>query len=107
MIRLERVSKRYGKFEAVRELDLEIKRGELFGAAGHAILNAITSHVEEKAADTTATNGEGAAGDEDAPADDTATGGVGAGAAVGDGADVGVTDVATAGDIATAGTDGS
>ena len=27
------------------------KRGELFGAAGHAILNAITSHVEEKAAD--------------------------------------------------------
>jgi limonene 1,2-monooxygenase len=25
------------------------KRGELFGAAGHAILNAITSHVEEKA----------------------------------------------------------
>jgi limonene 1,2-monooxygenase len=30
------------------------KRGELFGTAGHAILNAITSHVEEKAADTAA-----------------------------------------------------
>jgi limonene 1,2-monooxygenase len=30
------------------------KRGELFGAAGHAILNAITSHVEEKAADNAA-----------------------------------------------------
>jgi limonene 1,2-monooxygenase len=27
------------------------KRGELFGAAGTAILNAITSHVEEKSAD--------------------------------------------------------
>ncbi len=26
------------------------KRGELFGAAGHAILNAITSHVEESQA---------------------------------------------------------
>jgi limonene 1,2-monooxygenase len=35
------------------------KRGELFGAAGHAILNAITSHVEEKAA-STAPSGDGA-----------------------------------------------
>ncbi len=26
------------------------KRGELFGRAGHAILNAITTHVEEKSA---------------------------------------------------------
>ena len=36
------------------------KRGELFGAAGHAILNAITSHVEEKAGDAAAANGDGA-----------------------------------------------
>ena len=40
------------------------KRGELFGAAGHAILNAITSHVEEKAADASATNGDAVGGDE-------------------------------------------
>jgi limonene 1,2-monooxygenase len=37
------------------------KRGELFGAAGHAILNAITSHVDEKAASTSAAgSGDGA-----------------------------------------------
>ena len=55
------------------------KRGELFGAAGHAILNAITSHVEEKAADAATTNGEGA--------DDTAT--AGANGAAGDAAAAG------------------
>lgn len=36
------------------------KRGELFGAAGQAILNAITSHVDEKA--STAASGDGASG---------------------------------------------
>ncbi|MEO8479249.1 MAG: ABC transporter ATP-binding protein [Gemmatimonadota bacterium] len=34
MIRLQKVSKTYGKFEAVRSLDLEIGRGELFGFLG-------------------------------------------------------------------------
>ena len=34
------------------------KRGELFGAAGHAILNAITSHVEEKQAEASAPTAE-------------------------------------------------
>lgn len=34
MIHLEKVSKRYGKFEAVRSLDLDIPRGELFGFLG-------------------------------------------------------------------------
>jgi limonene 1,2-monooxygenase len=36
------------------------KRGELFGAAGQAILNAITSHVDEKA--SAASSGDGASG---------------------------------------------
>ena len=31
MIRLRGVNKRYGKFHAVRSLDLEIQKGELFG----------------------------------------------------------------------------
>ncbi len=34
MIRLQNVTKRYGRFEAVRGLDLEIPRGELFGFLG-------------------------------------------------------------------------
>jgi ABC-2 type transport system ATP-binding protein len=34
MIRLEGVTKRYGRFTAVHELDLEVKRGELFGFLG-------------------------------------------------------------------------
>lgn len=34
MIRLQNVNKRYGKFHAVRALDLEIRRGELFGFLG-------------------------------------------------------------------------
>ncbi len=34
MIHLQRVNKRYGKFHAVRELDLEIRKGELFGFLG-------------------------------------------------------------------------
>lgn len=34
MIRLRGVTKRYGKFEAVRGLDLDIGRGELFGLLG-------------------------------------------------------------------------
>ncbi|HET9066319.1 MAG TPA: ABC transporter ATP-binding protein [Gemmatimonadales bacterium] len=34
MIRLQNVRKTYGKFEAVRSLDLEIGRGELFGFLG-------------------------------------------------------------------------
>ena len=34
MIRLEQVVKRYGRFEAVRGLDLEIRAGELFGLLG-------------------------------------------------------------------------
>lgn len=34
MIRLQKVRKTYGKFEAVRSLDLEIGRGELFGFLG-------------------------------------------------------------------------
>ena len=34
MIRLQDVNKRYGKFHAVRSLDLEIRRGELFGFLG-------------------------------------------------------------------------
>jgi limonene 1,2-monooxygenase len=33
------------------------KRAELFGRAGQAILNAITSHVEEKSAAGAGTNG--------------------------------------------------
>jgi limonene 1,2-monooxygenase len=32
------------------------KRGELFGRAGQAMLNAITAHVDEKAADAAAAN---------------------------------------------------
>jgi limonene 1,2-monooxygenase len=35
------------------------KRGELFGAAGQAILNAITSHVEEEQAKGAAAGGDG------------------------------------------------
>ena len=34
MIRLEKVVKRYGKFEAVKGIDLEIRGGELFGLLG-------------------------------------------------------------------------
>jgi ABC-2 type transport system ATP-binding protein len=34
MIRLEGVTKRYGRFTAVHELDLEVRRGELFGFLG-------------------------------------------------------------------------
>jgi len=34
MIRLEGVTKRYGKFVAVHPLDLHVKRGELFGFLG-------------------------------------------------------------------------
>jgi ABC-2 type transport system ATP-binding protein len=34
MIRLEGVSKRYGRFTAVQPLDLHVKRGELFGFLG-------------------------------------------------------------------------
>ncbi|MGH7581665.1 MAG: ABC transporter ATP-binding protein [Gemmatimonadales bacterium] len=34
MIRLERVVKRYGRFQAVRGIDLEIRTGELFGLLG-------------------------------------------------------------------------
>ncbi len=34
MIRLQSVTKRYGKFQAVKLLDLEIPRGELFGFLG-------------------------------------------------------------------------
>ena len=34
MIRLRGVNKRYGKFHAVRSLDLEIQKGELFGFLG-------------------------------------------------------------------------
>jgi ABC-2 type transport system ATP-binding protein len=34
MIRLEKVVKRYGRFEAVKGLDLEIRAGELFGLLG-------------------------------------------------------------------------
>ena len=34
MIRLQGVSKRYGRFEAVRGIDLEIRGGELFGLLG-------------------------------------------------------------------------
>jgi limonene 1,2-monooxygenase len=60
------------------------KRGELFGAAGHAILNAITSHVEEKTADAAAANGAGGGdggegGDASTPAGDAAASGTEAG----------------------------
>jgi ABC-2 type transport system ATP-binding protein len=34
VIRLQGVNKRYGKFQAVRSLDLEIRKGELFGFLG-------------------------------------------------------------------------
>ena len=34
MIRLRGVTKRYGSFEAVRGIDLDIARGELFGLLG-------------------------------------------------------------------------
>ena len=34
MIRLERVYKRYGRFEAVRGIDLDIRTGEVFGLLG-------------------------------------------------------------------------
>ena len=34
MIRLHQVVKRYGKFEAVKGIDLEIRSGELFGLLG-------------------------------------------------------------------------
>ncbi len=34
MIRLRGVAKRYGRFEAVKGIDLEIRRGELFGFLG-------------------------------------------------------------------------
>jgi hypothetical protein len=37
------------------------KRNQLFGAAGQAILNAITSHVEETQAKAAATGGDGEA----------------------------------------------
>ena len=34
MIRMEGVTKRYGRFTAVHPLDLHVKRGELFGFLG-------------------------------------------------------------------------
>ena len=34
MIRMEKLCKSYGRFEAVRELDLRVERGEVFGFLG-------------------------------------------------------------------------